>query len=438
MPAQSPTTKVIQHRALILFKRKRSNIWQCRYKIDGIWIRASTGEYDEIKATKQADNMRMEAAALKKHDLPPQTRSFKHVAQNVIRQIDDYIASGKNKIIYKDYKFIIVKYLIPILGAYKMSSINGAVMQAFDAKRQAIMGKVPAHSTVLNHNAALNMIFEYAVNKSYMAKSRVPLLKATGKKSIQRPEFNATEVAKIIYEFDNWIAEAETSKQEERKLLKDYVFILLDTGIRAGGELMNLQWQQIDYIVNTKKVGHQADEYGEQEDIHETETVIYLHVTGKGKPREARGNKRTAEALQSILSRNYSNMTLSDMVKSKCNEHVIALANKSQPKNLAKLFDNYLKKLDLLIEPKTQQRRVLYSLRHTYATLALENDEVPIHTLAKQLGNSVPMIEKHYSHLKVRESREQLSNKETTQLIQSKINQLAGLDAFNLDEEDRK
>jgi site-specific recombinase XerD len=41
----------------------------------------------------------------------------------------------------------------------------------------------------------------------------------------------------------------------------------------------------------------------------------------------------------------------------------------------------------------------LYSLRHTYATLELLENGTDIHTLAKQMGNSAVMIERHYSKL---------------------------------------
>ena len=51
-----------------------------------------------------------------------------------------------------------------------------------------------------------------------------------------------------------------------------------------------------------------------------------------------------------------------------------------------------------LLKSATGERRSLYSLRHTYATFALA-DGVPIHTLAKQMGTSVGMIERHYSKL---------------------------------------
>jgi integrase len=85
--------------------------------------------------------------------------------------------------------------------------------------------------------------------------------------------------------------------------------------------------------------------------------------------------------------------------------------------SLANMFESYLKEHNLLIDAKTEQRRVFYSLRHTYATLALTHDKVPIHTLAKQMGTSVVMIEKHYSHLKVVQAIEQLRGEESRQLI---------------------
>jgi integrase len=49
-----------------------------------------------------------------------------------------------------------------------------------------------------------------------------------------------------------------------------------------------------------------------------------------------------------------------------------------------------------LLKDRYGDRRTLYSLRHTYATFALTN-RVDIHVLARQMGTSIGMIEKHYS-----------------------------------------
>ena len=52
-----------------------------------------------------------------------------------------------------------------------------------------------------------------------------------------------------------------------------------------------------------------------------------------------------------------------------------------------------------LLKNEQGQTRTLYSLRHTYATLAMLRGDVDIHTLSKQMGNSAAMIERHYSKL---------------------------------------
>lgn len=48
---------------------------------------------------------------------------------------------------------------------------------------------------------------------------------------------------------------------------------------------------------------------------------------------------------------------------------------------------------------RSGQVRTLYSLRHTYATLELLENGTDIHALARQMGNSALMIERHYSKL---------------------------------------
>ena len=73
--------------------------------------------------------------------------------------------------------------------------------------------------------------------------------------------------------------------------------------------------------------------------------------------------------------------------------------------------------INLLIDPLTRQSRTFYSLRHAYATFALTYDNINIHTLARQMGTSVVMIEKHYSHLDAVKAIEQLGGEKTLSLI---------------------
>ena len=69
----------------------------------------------------------------------------------------------------------------------------------------------------------------------------------------------------------------------------------------------------------------------------------------------------------------------------------------TQPYSLNGTFERLLRDCNLL-KDVAGRNRSLYSLRHTYATFALA-EGVDIHTLARQMGTSTLMIERHYSKL---------------------------------------
>ena len=74
MPEQKETTHTLIERELILYRRERSAIWQCRYKIDGQWLRETTKERDLAKAKKKAHEIRMKAEIRKSENLPVVTQ----------------------------------------------------------------------------------------------------------------------------------------------------------------------------------------------------------------------------------------------------------------------------------------------------------------------------------------------------------------------------
>jgi len=80
-------------------------------------------------------------------------------------------------------------------------------------------------------------------------------------------------------------------------------------------------------------------------------------------------------------------------------------------KNIHQTFRKFLTDTGLITCPRTGQNRTLYSLRHTYATFALLNDGMDIHALAVQMGTSIGMIERHYSHLTPRLKKDMLTGK---------------------------
>ena len=433
MPEQNATTYILMANELVVYRRERSSIWQCRFKVDGKWQRASTKERDLKVAKTKARELMIEAEIRKRSNLPVVTRRFRDVAKLAIKRLDDKVASNQAKVSYSDYKRIIEDYLIPALGSRLITSIDTAALDHLDADRIKRMGREPSNSTLLSHNAALNLVFDEAVIRNFLTEANRPRLEAKGRKSDRRPAFDLNEIRAVLANFDDWIESAKNERSKEsRQIMRDYVEMLLDTGARPGKELMNLKWKQITYSFKAETIGSGkfAINEAEGEDIAEEissfnlNRTVELVVSGKTGTRTIIGRAPTVKALTRIAVRNYGvEPSITEPLKSvatvKNNDFVLRTKEEKEDvsNSFQKMFESYLDEHGLLIDPRTEQKRVFYSLRHTYATLALTYDKVNPHVLAEQMGTSIGMIEKHYSHLKVVEAIEQLRGENTRKLI---------------------
>ena len=426
------TTKVLLDRQLVLYRRARSSTWQCRFKVDGVWQRESTKLQDFKAASDKALELKLEAEIRKRSNLPHISRSFRHIAKLAVGRMQRDTAAGKGKVSYSDYYRVIDDYLLPFFASYKIGNIDYTVLDLFDAWRTEKMGKAPSHSTLLTQNAALNRVFDEAVIRGFLTAAQRPKLDAKGKASERRPAFELRDIHAMFAAFPAWIERARTDVSKElRTLLHDFVVILLDTGARPGDELLNLKWNQVKFVMapRSEKTGkfYELEPWETEEDRQEIvksdlNRSCELVVTGKTGTRIIVAMSPTVKALTRIVERNYRvKNTVTDPFKgiaiARNKDFVIRTPDKKKPTSFQRLFTSFLDEHDLLVDPKTGQNRVFYSLRHTYATLSLTYDKVAIHTLAEQMGTSVPMIEKHYSDLNPVRAIEQLRNYETRKLI---------------------
>jgi len=371
---------------VVLYKRGLGPCWQARYKLSsGVWQRFSTKTADlslaKVKATEAYDRARF----LRKEGYPETTRRFNSVAKQAIAKMQSDLDAGRGKQAYNSYIQAINKYLIPYFGKKQIDRISYADLESFEEWRLEQLGKYPKASTITNHNSAMNRIFDIAVQCGWMTKTQVPELKNSGKKSVRRPDFTFPEWIRIqrnLREFPKLATKDKARRM--RELLRDYVLILRNTGMRHGTESLNLKWKHIEWYRHNN---------GQQ--------YLRLTVSGKTGPREliARHNVRIfLERIQQRFEK-LKKMTFDDLLKAKVDEFVFRLSDGTQTKNLNATFEQFLDHYGLLRDKLDQQNRTLYSLRHTYATMALVQDGISIHDLARQMGTSVLMIEKHYSHL---------------------------------------
>ena len=299
-------------RTLVVYRRERSSIWQCRYKVDGVWQRASTKEVELKKAKERAKEILIAAEIRKKENLPVITRKFKHCANLAIERMKFEQKTKVGKVIYDTYIRVLEDYVIPVLGNKNIANITLADIAELHKKTAVKMKRVPTRSTMTKHNTAINRVFDEAIAHNFVTRAQLPELVSKGKESEVGPSFTLKEVHAVRGNFDEWINRARSNDSRlKRELLRDYVEVLLDTGARPGKELLDLTWSKINYAIKPTitKTGEIATdiETGEQEEVStlNLNRSVEMTVSGKTGSRTMVGMSRTSAALTRIAKRIY-------------------------------------------------------------------------------------------------------------------------------------
>jgi integrase len=294
------------------------------------------------------------------------------------------MAIGTAKPSARDYVSAIKLYLVPFYGNYNIDGVKPAVISEFHIWRRNKVGRELSGSAQNNHNAALNLIFEEAIERGYMTAYERPQLKNTGGDSDRRAEFNQEELETLMASVPKFISDGRTLRTRMiRELLSIYVPFMAATGMRPGTEAEFLEWRHIDV------------------EIRDGQPVLHFRLQkGKRGPRNFVAHNSCWLLLERLrqLSPDLSDMTLEAVLKKRVPKLLFRLSDGSVPDNWNKPFRQWLEDTKLLNCPVTNKERSLYSLRHYYATQRLL-EGIPIHDLAEQMGTSVLMITRHYSHL---------------------------------------
>jgi len=379
-------TVVVKPELIRLVRRDDSKKWQAHYKLENLktWFRRSTDTADVKEASKIAERMWMKATFDLEEGRPVTSRKFKPVAEIVLHRLEAQIAAGTAKPSARDYVSAIKLYLIPFYGLYNVDGIKPAVISEFHVWRRDKVGRELSGSAQNNHNAALNLIFDEAIERGYMTAYERPLTKNTGAESDRRAEFSHEELEAMMKYAAKFILDGRTARTRIiRELLAMYVPFMAATGMRPGTEAEFLEWRHIDV------------------EVRDGQPVLHFRLQrGKRGARNFVAHNSCWLLLERLrqLSPDLAGMTLEEVLKKKIPKLLFRLSDGSVPDNWNKPFRQWLEDSELLNCPVTGKERSLYSLRHYYATQRLL-EGIPIHDLAEQMGTSVLMITKHYSHL---------------------------------------
>jgi len=369
-----------------LYKREDSTRWQARYKLKDLkWHRVATKHINLQYAAEIACEAYDRARFLFAENIPISSKRFDVAANLAVEEMKRQLTAEVGKSVYNDYITAINKYLIPFFGKYNINTIGYEELQAFGTWREKEMGRKPVASTVTTHISAMNRVYDVAIERGWIAQQQIPKIKNTGAKGQAREAFSKSEYASLTSFMVKWSEKGHTEKTKQmRALLRDYILVLANTGMRHGTEAINLKWTDIAFIKRGEEKYLQmtvSGKRGRRTLIARHHTEVYLERLYKRQPHLAR----------------YA--TLEKLLAKKINEPIFKLASGETTKNLAGTFRVLMKDSGLDKDRMPKQKRSLYSFRHTYAHEVLMKDRMDVYTLAKQMGTSVKMIEMHYGHL---------------------------------------
>ena len=377
--------KYVRDGEVVLYKKSPNRFWQCRFKLPNAkWHRCSTKHTNFDYAVKTATEIYDESRFLHKYNLPMQSKRFQHVAELAIKDMQRELEAGIGKSVYHTYISSIRTHLIPYFAKKTIDKITVLDLRNFKAHQTRKLNRPLKTSTLINYNSSLNRIFDTAIAKGWMSKSQEPPLSNKGVKGERRPAFTVDEWVVMMRALRTWQNMGQkTVTRNMRELLRDYVLILTNTGMRYGTESQNIKWKHINWFMDK-----------------DSNRYLMIAVDGKTGRRELIARHNVLVYLKRIQSRfaDLKSMTFDELLEAKLDVHVFRLRNGMQTNNLNQSFEQFLKFVGLL-KDKFGDNRTLYSLRHTYATMTLMRGQVGIHDLARQMGTSVVMIERHYSHL---------------------------------------
>lgn len=231
---------------------------------------------------------------------------------------------------------------------------------------------LPKPSTMNSEIVVLNQVLEYGRTKGYLTDK--PVIKRESLTDNRRPTFTKIEMRKITKQMSKRVDDSHNNVKRDRFYLQHYVLILSNTGLRVG-EFRLLRWEDI----RTKDI--------------EGEKRLILSVSGKTGQRDVVSNKGTETYFKRLFDYRTSELNGSPPL----NEFVICHADGKSIGSFKRSFDSLLSSIDLNNDTNGN-KRTIYSLRHYFATMRLE-EEVSPYLLAQNMGTSIEMLRKFYGQV---------------------------------------
>ena len=373
-------SKTFRDGAIYLYKRAdyRKPTWLCRIKVPNGngYVNRSTGTGDEHQAFKFADDLYNQLLVRSLTGEAP-------VGKRIGPAIDAYVKrlEADSERLSVHYKILLMKRVKSTLDRKTFDEVSTALLSSVidDQIAQTRKGSL-SPNTVKRIHSDMKHLLQWCTEQGYM--TTLPRFPKVNGVASRRPHFDAKDWAKLTRHLREFIKIENKAVRRDRMMLRDYVLILANTGIRVG-EARTLKWRDVTEIGGDK--GMPAN--------------IVLTVSGKTGKREVVARSADVKTyFKRIHDLRIAELTEEDKPKPKIAPDSLIFCHKdgSEIASFKKSFSALIKAAKVEKDSHGDVR-TLYSLRHTYATFCLQHG-VHQFTLARNMGTSVAMLEQYYGH----------------------------------------
>jgi integrase len=402
-----PTLRYADRIQLLRWRRGPNNpTWEARARLqDGTWTRPfSLGTTDEVTAALNAVEELTRREQLQASGLPQPTRIPKVIATPVTNTFGDAANTATERLIklrdetlardgrqkahkYDQHISRIRNVLMPAFSDMAVQAISRSYLNDWMRAYRTPKNTRALQNTVGNYNHSFRFVMDVAVEREWIRADDVPSISKKGfEAGTERPWFTQEEIESLRNHMnDEWISKTHKGVSAETKyLLRAYIAVGSCTGIRPGLELERIRTNQI-LFERAKNV-----------------SVIRIPIArDQGKYKKSRDVFVYENDVFDVRS------VLKDLIEWRENRgstpdaYLFSRPSDRKVTTFSRPFKLLLKETGLLLDPETQQERVPYSLRHYFATQALLRG-LPDYIVAKWMGTSPTMIDKHYNKVKTR------------------------------------
>ncbi len=372
-------SRTFREGSIYLYKRAdyAKPTWLCRVKVPGGkgYANRSTGTGDEHQAFKFADDLYNRLLVNSLTGVAPPSKRIGPVVDAYIKRLE---GDRDRKSI--QYKILLMNRVKPTLNHRTFDELSTALMSKV-IDDQITMTKKGALSpnTIKRIYGDLRHFLTWCMDQGHI--DALPKFPKVNSVASRRPHFDAKDWQKLTRHLQEFVKIENRAIRRDRMMLRDYILILANTGIRVG-EARTLKWRDLSEVGGEDGAAN-----------------IVLAVAGKTGKRDVVA--RSAEVktyFKRIRDLRIEEMTTPETPKPKLDPDSLVFCHKD-----GSAIGTFKKSFAALVKAAKVEKdthgdvRTIYSLRHTYATFRLHNG-VNHYTLARNMGTSVAMLEQHYGH----------------------------------------